>query len=117
MQEMLYQIMFIFGASVCKVYVDTVDSQETIHRLWSLGTLRPFYRMYCSPGEVQCESDDGHQDGCPTFPSFITSPIFVAASLLVFVIVQAAFLLEIGPIGAINYSVGGTLGTAAMHKA
>jgi hypothetical protein len=46
--------------------------------------------------------------GRSEFPSFVTRPIFVAGSLLVFVsafLVQAAFVLEIyGPIGAINYS-------------
>ena len=46
--------------------------------------------------------------GRTEFPSYITPPIFVAGSLLVFVaafFVQAAFELEIsGPIGAYNYA-------------
>jgi hypothetical protein len=46
--------------------------------------------------------------GRDEFPSFVTRPIFVAGSLLLFVVallLQLAFVFEIdGPIGALNYS-------------
>jgi hypothetical protein len=91
MQEMLYQIMFIFGASVCKVYVDTVNSHETIHRLWE----RSGRFMACIVPQAKFSARATMGIKTTVQHSHPSSRVlfFVAASLLVFVIVQAAFLL------------------------